>query len=66
MELPVAAAAKYETCVVVRFLHAEGQPADLESYFFAFSPLKSTSEVSQRLKMQFSPIHTQRGGGIPF
>ncbi len=34
--------------------------------FFSLFPLKSTSEVSHRLKMQFIPIHTQRGGCIPF
>ncbi len=27
VELPVAGVAKFEICVVIRFLHAEGQPA---------------------------------------
>ncbi len=48
------------------FLHVEGQLVDLESHFSAFFPLKSTSEVSQRLKMQFNPIHTQMGGASHF
>ncbi len=48
------------------FLHVEGQLIDLESHFSVFSPLKFISKVSQRLKRQFSPIRTQRGGGIPF
>ncbi len=48
-------------CVVIRFLHVEGQLADFESHFSVFSPLKSTSEMAQRLKMQFTPIHTQMG-----
>ncbi len=61
VELPVTGVAKFEKCMIIHFLHAEGQLADLESHFLVFSPLKSTSEMSQRLKMQFSPIHTQRG-----
>ncbi len=40
--------------------------ADLETNFSVFFPMKSTSEASQRVKMQFSPIHIQRGGGISF
>ncbi len=63
VKLPVAGAAKFEMCVVIRFLNTEGQLADLESHFSVFFPLKSVSEVSQGLKMQFSPIHTQRGRG---
>ncbi len=63
MELPEAGAIKFEMCVVLRFSHAKGRLADLESHFSVFSPLKSTSEVSRRLKMWLSPIRTQRGGG---
>ncbi len=66
VELLGAGAVKFEMCVVIPFLHAEGQLVNLESHFSVFSTLKSTSEVSPRLKIQFSPIHTQRGGGISF
>ncbi len=61
----MAGAAKVKMCTIIRFLHAEGQLADLESHFSVFFPLKSTSEVSKRLKMQFSPVHTQRGEEHP-
>ncbi len=57
---PVAGAVKFEMCMVICFLHAEGQLADLKSHFLVFFPFKSTSEVS-KLKMQFCPTHTQRG-----
>ncbi len=60
VELLVAGATNFEMRVVIRYLHAEGQLADLQSHFSVFSPLKSTSDVSQRLKKQFNPIHTQR------
>ncbi len=55
----------WDVCVI-HFLYAEGQLADLESNFSVFFPLKSTSEVSQRLRIHFSLIHTQRGRAIPF
>ncbi len=66
VELPVAGVAKFEMCMVIRFLHAEGQLTDLEGHFSVFFPLNSTFVVSQRLKMQFSRIHTQRGGASHF
>ncbi len=37
MEQPVAGAAKFEMCVVIRFLHADGQLADLENHFYIAS-----------------------------
>ncbi len=66
VELPVASDAKFEMCVVIRFLHIEGQLIDFKSRFSVFFPFRTTSEVFQRLKMKFSPIHIQRGGGISF
>ncbi len=38
VELPVVGAAKFEMCVVIRFLHVVGQLFDLESYFSDFPP----------------------------
>ncbi len=65
VELPVAGAIEFEMGVIIRFLHAEGQLVDLESHFSVFSPLISTSQVSQRSKMQFSVNSYWKGRGHP-
>ncbi len=61
----MAGAAKFETFVVICFLHTEGQLVDLESHFSVFFPLKSTSSVPEaKNAVQSNSYSNGRGHSI--
>ncbi len=66
VELPVAGAAKFEMCVIIHFLLAEGQLADLESHFSVSSSLEVHFWDVPEAKNVVQPNSYSKGRGISF
>ncbi len=65
VELPVAGAAKFEMCVVIRFLHAEGQPVIgiLSNWSLKIkNEMPPSSLIINRAQLHFQPLGHRRSG----